>query len=37
MVEVFEHPEHAGSWEATWRGEPVDWDGFLETYETAVD
>jgi hypothetical protein len=37
MIEVFEHPEHAGFWEAAWRGEPVDWDGSLENYEAAVD
>jgi hypothetical protein len=23
MIEVFEHPEHIGFWEAAWRGEPV--------------
>jgi hypothetical protein len=37
MTEVFEHPEHADFWQAAWRGEPVDWDGFLEGYEAAVD
>jgi len=37
MIEVFEHPEHAGFWEAAWRGKPVDWDGFLGGYEAAVD
>jgi len=37
MIEVFEHPEHVGFWEATWRGEPVDWDGFLGGYEATVD
>jgi len=37
MIEVFEHPEHAGFWEAAWRGESVDWDGFLEGYEATVD
>jgi hypothetical protein len=37
MIEVFEHPEHVGFWEAAWRGEPVDWDGFLGRYEATVD
>ena len=37
MIEVFEHPEHAGFWQAAWRGEPVDWDGLLGGYEAAVD
>jgi hypothetical protein len=37
MTEVFEHPEHANFWLAAWRGEQVDWDGFLEGYEAAVD
>ena len=37
MIEVFEHPDHAGFWQAAWRGEPVDWDGFLGGYEAAVD
>ena len=37
MIELFEHPEHVGFWEATWRGEPVDWDGFLGGYEATVD
>jgi hypothetical protein len=37
MVEVFAHPEHAPLWEAAWRGEPVDWEGFLGGYEAAVD
>ena len=37
MTEVFEHPEHADFWLAAWRGEPVDWDGFLGSYEAAVD
>jgi Sulfotransferase domain len=37
MVEVFEHPEHVGFWEAAWRGEPVDWDGFLADYQATVD
>ena len=22
MIEIFEHPEHAGFWQAAWRGEP---------------
>ena len=37
MIEVFEHPEHAGFWQAAWRDEPVDWDGLLGGYEAAVD
>ena len=37
MVEVFEQPEHADFWLAAWRGELVDWDGFLGGYEAAVD
>ena len=37
MIEVFEHPEHVGFWEAAWRGEPVDWDGFFADYEATVD
>ena len=37
MTELFEHPEHAGSWDAARRGEPVDWDGFLGEYDAAVD
>ena len=37
MIEVFEHPEHVGFWEAAWRGEPVDWDKVLGDYEATVD
>lgn len=37
MTEVFEHPEHAGLWQAAWRGEPVDWDAFLGDYGATVD
>ena len=37
MVEVFEHPEHAGFWEGAWCGKPVDWDGFFADYEATVD
>jgi hypothetical protein len=37
MIEVFAHPEHAPLWQAAWRGEPVDWEGFLGGYEAAVD
>jgi hypothetical protein len=37
MIEVFEHPEHVGFWEAAWRGEPVDWNDFLGGYEATVD
>jgi hypothetical protein len=37
MIEVFEHPEHVGFWEAAWKGEPVDWNDFLGGYEATVD
>jgi Sulfotransferase domain len=37
LIEVFEHPEHADFWQAAWRGEPVDLDGFLGGYEASVD
>jgi len=37
MMEVFEHPEHVGFWQAAWRGEPADWDGVLGGYKAAVD
>ena len=37
MTEVFEHPEHAAFWLAAWRDEPVDWDGLLGGYASAVD
>lgn len=37
MTELFAHPEHADSWDAARRGEPVDWDGFLGDYEATVD
>ena len=37
MIEVFEHPEHVGFWEAAWRSEPVDWDNVLGDYEATVD
>ena len=37
MIEVFEHPEHVGFWEAAWRSEPVDWDKVLGDYEAIVD
>ncbi len=37
MTEVFEHPEHAESWDAARRGEAVDWDGFLGEYDATVD
>ncbi|MBA3950428.1 MAG: sulfotransferase family protein [Rubrobacter sp.] len=37
MTELFEHPEHAESWDAARRGEAVDWDGFLGEYDAAVD
>jgi Sulfotransferase domain len=37
MYEVFEHPQHADFWEAAWRGETVDWDEVLGSYEATVD
>jgi sulfotransferase family protein len=37
MSDVFENPGHADFWRAAWRGEPVDWDGVLGSYEAAVD
>jgi Sulfotransferase domain len=37
MTEVFEHPEHAGFWEAARQGQTVDWDALLGDYEAAVD
>ena len=37
MIEVFKHPEHAATWQAAWRGEPVDWEAFLGEYEATVD
>lgn len=37
MTEVFEHPEHAESWDAARRGAAVDWDGFLGKYDATVD
>jgi hypothetical protein len=37
MTEVFANPEHADFWRAAWRGEPVDWDGVLGSYEATVD
>jgi len=37
MMEVLRHPEHVEFWEAALRGEPVDWDGVLGSYEAAVD
>ena len=37
MIEVFEHPEHVGFWEAAWRSEPVDWEEVLGDYEATVD
>src|SRR5215203_241254 len=37
MYEVFEHPEHAASQKSAWRGEPVDWDEVLGSYEATVD
>ena len=37
MTEVFAHPEHADFWKAAWRNEPVDWEGVLGGYGSAVD
>ena len=37
MTEVFAHPEHADLWLAAYRGEPVDWEGFLGGYRATVD
>src|SRR5918994_7969920 len=37
MSEVFKNSEHAEFWRAAWRGEPVDWDEVLGSYEAAVD
>ncbi len=37
MIEVFEHPEHVGFWEAAWRDELADCDGVLGGYEATVD
>ena len=37
MTELFEHPEHADSWDAARRGEAVDWDVLLGDYEATVD
>jgi hypothetical protein len=37
MSEVFEHPEDAAVWEASARGEQVDWDALFEDYAAGVD
>ena len=37
MTEVFANPEHADFWLSAWRGEPVNWDGVLGSYEATVD
>jgi len=37
MSELFEHPEHADFWKAAWRGEVVDWDEVLGSYEATMD
>lgn len=37
MIELFEHPEHVEWWEATVRGEPVDWEGLFYGYQATVD
>lgn len=37
MTVLFEHPEHADTWEAARRGEKVDWERVLGEYEATVD
>jgi hypothetical protein len=37
MYEVFAHPEHVSFWQAAFRGEEVDWAGFLGAYQATVD
>lgn len=37
MTEVFEHPEHAGTWDAAVRGEKMDWESLLGAYQATVD
>lgn len=37
LTEVFKNPQHVEVWEAARRGEEVDWRGFFEGYEVAVD
>lgn len=37
MIEVFEHPEHIGTWHDAALGKPVDWDKLYDGYKAAVD
>lgn len=37
MIEVFAHIDHARTWDAAARGEPVDWDRLFEGYRATVD
>ncbi|WP_299052577.1 sulfotransferase family protein [uncultured Nocardioides sp.] len=37
MREAFQHPEHAAAWVAAIRGDPPDWDRFLDGYAAGVD
>ena len=37
MVEVFEHMDHVPTWHAAIRGEDVDWQPVLGSYEAIVD
>jgi hypothetical protein len=37
MVELFEHPEHVERWEATVRGDAVEWEELFHGYRATVD
>lgn len=37
MIELMEHPEHAGMWERATRGEPVDFEDVFAEYEATTD
>ena len=37
MAEVFEHLDHIPTWNAAYRGEPVDWHNVLGDYAAIVD
>jgi hypothetical protein len=37
LTEVFENPHHIEVWEAARRGEQINWQEFLSSYEVAVD
>jgi hypothetical protein len=37
MVKLFEHPNHVERWEASVRGEPVDWEEMFVGYRATVD